>query len=128
MDQTRLDAIRARCEQYTRLVRGPGATYSEIIKVSARIVKRDVPDLLFEHSELLQKMQQLTADLAAMTAERDAWRRRAECAERDISKMLKTMPVGMCKQFCKRAGSMCGAWADCAPEWRGPEEDKHGTA
>ena len=186
MDQTRLDAIRARCEAATP---GPWTLekmgrYEDHDECRIELADDSIELSRYENGEfvaasrtdvpdLLQKAQQLTAELAAMTAERDearleidrmtdaydlkmrvhdalnrdyvalrevhttlngimcgirddrdAWKARAEAAERDIEKMLHSMPLGMCKQFCKRTGSKCGAWADCAPEWRGPEEEK----
>lgn len=62
-------------------------------------------------------------EIAALKADRDAWRRRAECMESDLIKTLRAIPVGMCKQFCKRYRANCGVWGECNPEWRGPEED-----
>lgn len=67
---------------------------------------------------LLDETDHLTADLAAMTAERDAAQRRGEAAERDILLMLKgTSDPDLCVVCgCKD----CAESRECKPEWRGP--------
>jgi hypothetical protein len=75
---------------------------------------------------LLDETARLRADLAAMTAERDAWQRRAVAAEKDIHDMLydATLLVdnGLC-DWCERwDNELC--WSnDCKAEckWRGPD-------
>ena len=167
MDQTRLDEIRARCEAATP---GPWnaidkgntvpsyairhfAVGEKCVNVASGIspktgdadfiahARTDVPDMLDE-------IERLTADLAAMTADRDEWRRRAEAAEDDLNHIAQEM-------FSDNSDDLRGAWYPCevckkydggkdcydclaasydeskpgvAFEWRGPEEDKHGTA
>lgn len=68
---------------------------------------------------LLDETDRLTADLAAMTAERDAAQRRAEAAEKDIKDAISMSPYAICGLFCKNHKPGCGG-KNCRPEWRGP--------
>lgn len=87
-------------------------------------------------------VDRLTADLAAMTAERDAMRERAEAAERDLG---NAQPCFACKVFERNGGPCFGAgrcrvaalraqicnvpYDDTSEwEWRGPvAENREGT-
>ena len=65
----------------------------------------------------------LTPDeIAALKADRDAWRRRAEAAERDLLYLMNCDEMDGC-DVCKKFKGL-GMCDDCAPEWRGPKEDK----
>jgi hypothetical protein len=63
---------------------------------------------------LLDETARLRADLAAMTAERDA-------AVQDLTHMLSRSSVCVCKDYCKNHKPMCAGWGQCIPEWRGPD-------
>ena len=61
----------------------------------------------------------LKAERDALKAERDAVNKRAEAAERDITKMLRMIPPKYCKRFCKHSSAQCVG--ECSAEWRGPD-------
>jgi hypothetical protein len=97
------------------------------------IAKMDDGSVLYDvarHRECIERLAAyedtglMPDEIVALKADRDAWRRRAECLELDLIKTLRAIPVGMCKQFCKRYRANCGVWGECNPEWRGPEEEK----
>lgn len=67
--------------------------------------RTDIPDLLDE-------VEQLKTNLAAITIERDA-------AVRDLTHMLSRSAVGVCMMYCKNHKPMCGGWDGCYPEWKG---------
>ena len=64
------------------------------------------------------EVERITADLAAMTAERDAFKARSEAAERDIRHAISMSPYAICGLFCKNHKPGCGG-VNCRPEWRG---------
>lgn len=94
--------------------------------------RTDVPDMLAEIERLTTALKLLESDRDAerkirldAEAEMDAWRRRAEAAERDITIMLGTQRVCfICANRTPCNNSTTGEYA-CDPKWRGPEEDKH---
>lgn len=58
-------------------------------------------------------------------ADRDAWKHRAEAAERDLTTLMKKTEWGC--NFCKhRVGAICVSWDECKPEWRGPYKENEG--
>ena len=69
---------------------------------------------------LLDETDRLTADLAAMTAKRDALRERAEAAERDMRHAISMSPYAICGLFCKNHKPGCSG-VNCRPEWCGPD-------
>ena len=71
------------------------------------------------------RIEKLTADLAAMTAERDEYKARAEAAERDLNSVM----LGLrCKQpICdvcatREPGMSSCLNSECYPKWRGMEK------
>ncbi|MEN6636132.1 MAG: hypothetical protein ABFC56_09790 [Clostridiaceae bacterium] len=58
--------------------------------------------------------------LCAAAAERDAFKARAEAAERDVTCLISRSPYGLCKPYCKNNRPGCAGHAGCKPEWRGP--------
>ncbi len=129
MDQTRLDAIRARCEAATPgkwkhdkqavYVHVPGLGYMKIAsgleaEDAAFIAhaRADVPDMLAEIERLTAALNLLESDRDAerkirlgAEADRDAWRRRAEAAEADLG---ATACCRTCRSWHKNGGQ-------CAP-------------
>lgn len=173
MDQTRLDAIRARCDAATpgpwNAGRGDMATivdgyeskwiyagennkylavasgyevndWNEVMD-NARFIahsRADVPDLLAEVARLTAALNLLESDRDAerkirldAEAEADAWRRRAEAAKKALEALMESAYNGdrsMC-YMCNKEAACDQAikdtkYAECVPEWRGPEEDK----
>ncbi len=137
MEQTRLDAIRARCEAATKgpweltkdgryedhdecRINLPNDTIELCSYENGEFIahaRTDVPDLLAEVEKLREQLEYADLVLDAYKQDRDEWRRRAEKAEACIPKMLQLMPIGLCKRLCKRAGVNCGTYGDCNPEW-----------
>ena len=69
-------------------------------------------------------------DLMTLEADRDAWKRRAEAAERDMEAIMKDSEQGCdyCKNYADDCGTRCRCtWDDCKPEWRGPCKENGGT-
>lgn len=107
MEQTRLDAIRARCEAAEDNYKSVRAN-SELME----LFHVDIPDLLAEVARLTAELAAMTVSrdewqksaglhfhketdalekLAALKAERDAWKARAEAAELRIKKLERLL-------------------------------------
>lgn len=130
MDQTRLDAIRARWKD-TPIHGDVFDLLAEVERLSAAISVSE--QYRQDHIDTIGKQDiaysELKDSFDAMTADRDAWRRRAESAEKDIRDMLYDATLLVDNGLC----GWCGRWDnelcwsnDCKAEckWRGPEEDK----
>ena len=175
MEQTRLDAIRARCEAATP---GPWTIKEETYELFGHefqifcpdalendldpiavldlfcgqtdnaafiaAARTDVPDLLAEVARLTAELAAMTVSrdewqksaglhfhketdalekLAALKADRDAWRRRAEAAEQDLAN------AALCENCIHADNDECSVTcgdSDSAYrwEWRGPGEDE----
>ena len=102
MDQARIDAIRARCARWNKADNGSLARRFS----SKTLIREDVPYLLDR--------------VEALEAERDAWRERAEAAERDMLHAISMSPYAICGLFCKNHKPGCGR-KNCRPEWRGSD-------
>lgn len=139
MEQKRLDEIRERCDRATKgswsgAFPRNGHRFQVLDELGLAVcharsiantdfiahARTDVPDLLDE-------VARLTADLAAMTAERDAMRERAEAAIEDLRQDCTT---------CKHKGRS-GLSAPCLNcqgcgysnwEWRGPVAENRRAA
>ena len=96
--------------------------------LAAMTAERDLKTI--ERNAFERRLSRLKQMLESMTAERDAMRERAEAAERDIETMLGTQRVCFaCNNRVPCNNSTTGEYA-CDPKWRGPvAEVRHdGTA
>lgn len=136
LDKDREDDTCEECEDFCWT---QGAIIDEVLTISCgeydgmndadacfiAAAREDIPYLLAETARLC-------AELEAMTAERDAWRRRAEAAKKALEELMESAyngDRGMC-YMCNKEAECDQAikdreYAECVPEWRGPEEDKH---
>ena len=159
MDQTRLDAIRARY---------PGADEIKLpfdVKIGRTTVRKGcgigtlliaienhndgdewkdnrLRDLMKENEKVkdectdwLDDNARMSSEIERLTADRDAWRRRAECAGRDfvayMTRNIKGTKGPYACDLCRHGnpdnpGTTCLKGCDGLNkwEWRGPEEDK----
>lgn len=75
---------------------------------------------------------ELFGKVAALEADRDAWKRRAEAAERDLGTVL---PCMSCKEYRTGENLACDTceasdlndWHKCSYVWRGPCEENGGV-
>ena len=140
MDQQCLDAIRARCEDCGLEYPFPDYVLPDEIwkRIAPQpdgngllcptcIAKRlDAIGLWYQEGYFkpdgYSAFNPLQAEVKRLTSDRDAWRRRAEAAERDLNALLQL------EELCPIQCKWC-KWDDCcdgdkSPEWRGPEVEK----
>lgn len=90
----------------------------EIEDDNARLTA-DLAAMTAERDALINVQAQLNGVMCGVRAERDAFKARAEAAERDMGHAISMSPYAICGLFCKNHKPGCGG-VNCRPEWRGP--------
>lgn len=112
MTQQRLAEIEARCEAAT-----PGPW-----KPKRDFLSWDCNAAFIAHAR--QDIPALLAEVERLGADRDAWKRRAEAAEKDIEIILGTQKVCFaCKNLEPCSNSTTGEYG-CKPKWIGPRDER----
>ena len=125
---TRSGILKTLQKRYTKQHNGTACEYVELALDALRAPERiEHENKSLRHfieanaSKLAAELACLTAELSALKSERDRFKARAEAAERDINRMLRSDETEDFCVFCKCFKDRFCACSTGA-EWRGPQE------
>lgn len=127
-----VDTLRNSTECCKRYARDPYLALAGIMALSADMIEKLSADLENNERQARENFEVSSKALANVAADRDAWKRRAEAAERDMGRMIpcytcKAQPVGEAPECDGCEAKPSEEWKRSHYAWRGPCAENGGT-